>query len=345
MSDNNKSQSQPHFIIVKEDDDGQRLDRWLKKNVPELSYVLAQKLLRKGQIRVDGKRVKPDKRITAGQKIKIPPSAIQNVNSKQFTQKKHIITDKDRAFMHSLVLYQDEDVIAINKPYDIAVQGGTKTRRHIDGLLEVFADKEGVKPRLVHRLDKDTSGVLLLARSAKVARTLGKSFKNHNIRKIYWAIVSPAPEIPEGTIKAPIIKSEGDFEKMEINDKDGKYAVSEYAVIESAGSEAAFIAFWPRTGRTHQIRVHAADALGCGIIGDRKYCAVKNEESKRLRANLSELDIAKRLHLHAHRLILPHPVKTKQVIDITAPLPNDLIKSWKALGFNYKYKQDPFEEL
>ena len=337
--------SQPRFITIKEDDDGQRLDRWLKKNVPELSYVLAQKLLRKGQIRIDGKRAKPDTRLQMGQEVKIPPSAFKVVKGTFSKPQKPEITSQDRAFMHSLVLYQDEDVIALNKPYDIAVQGGTKTKRHIDGLLEVFADKDGVKPRLVHRLDKDTSGVLLLARSAKVARALGQSFKNHDIRKIYWAVVSPTPESIEGTIKAPIIKSEGDFERMEINDEDGKYAVSEYAVIENAGSEAAFVAFWPRTGRTHQIRVHAADALGCGIIGDRKYKTVKDEESKRIDADLAGMDIAKRLHLHARRLILPHPVNPKQIIDVTAPLPADLIKSWKAFGFNHKYKQDPFEAL
>ena len=337
--------SSPRFITIKEDDDGQRLDRWLKKNVPELSYVLAQKLLRKGQIRIDGKRVKPDVRLEMGQEVKIPPSAMRVVKGKKTVQQKPEITSQDRAFMHSLVLYQDEDVIVLNKPYDIAVQGGTKTNRHIDGLLEVFADKEGVKPRLVHRLDKDTSGVLLLARSAKVARELGFSFKRHDVRKIYWAVVSPTPESLEGTIKAPLLKSEGDYERMEINDEDGKYAVSEYAVIENAGNAAAFVAFWPRTGRTHQIRVHAADALGCGIIGDRKYKTVKDEESKLIDANLAGMDIANRLHLHARRLILPHPVKHGHVIDVTAPLPNDLVRSWKALGFDHKYKQDPFEAL
>jgi 23S rRNA pseudouridine955/2504/2580 synthase len=337
--------STPRFIKVKEDDDGQRLDRWLKKNVPELSYILAQKLLRKGQIRIDGKRAKPDARLETGQEVKIPPSAMQTDKIKAFAFQKPKITDKDRAFMRSLVIYEDEDVIAINKPYDLAVQGGTKTKRHIDGLLDVFADKEGVKPRLVHRLDKETSGIMLLARSAKAARALGKSFKTHNVRKIYWAIVTPAPEDYEGTIKAPILKSTGDYEKMEINEEEGRTAITEFAVIENAGREAAFMAFWPRTGRTHQIRVHASQVLGCGILGDRKYRAVKSEESKRIDANLAEMDIAKRLHLHARRLILPHPMKPKQIIDITAPLPHELIKSWKSLGFNHKYKQDPFEAL
>ncbi|MCK5373928.1 MAG: RluA family pseudouridine synthase [Alphaproteobacteria bacterium] len=336
----------PRFITVKQDDDGQRLDRWLRKSVPELSYVLAQKLLRKGQIRINGKRVKPDTRIEAGQKVKIPPSAFQRQDGKPsripFKPK---ITDKDRAFMRSLVIYEDEDIIALNKPYNLAVQGGTNTKYHIDGMLEVFKNKEGVVPRLVHRLDKDTSGILLLARSAKVARALGENFKRHDIRKIYWAVVSPVPEVFEGTIKAPILKSGGDYEKMEINEEEGKIAVTEYVVIENAGREAAFIAFWPRTGRTHQIRVHAAKVLGCGVLGDRKYRATKDEESKRIEADLVGMDIVKRLHLHAHRLILPHPIKSGHMLDIVAPLPVDLVRSWKALGFNHKYKQDPFEEL
>lgn len=335
----------PKFITVKEDDDGQRLDRWLKKNAPDMSYVLAQKLLRKGQIRVDGKRSKPDMRLIAGQEVKIPPSAQQQLYGRTHTPEKHIITDKDREFMHSLVLYKDEYIIALNKPCDLAVQGGTKTKRHIDGLLEVFADAEGVKPRLVHRLDKETSGVLLLARSAKIARALGKNFKYHDVRKIYWAIVTPTPETYEGTIKAPILKSTGDYEKMEINDEEGKVAITEYSVIENAGHAAAFVAFWPRTGRTHQIRVHAAKVLGVSILGDRKYHADKDEESKLIDADLASMDIANRLHLHAHRIILPHPAHPSRTLDIKAPLPHDLIKSWKSLGFNHKYKDDPFEAL
>ncbi|MCK5384048.1 MAG: RluA family pseudouridine synthase [Alphaproteobacteria bacterium] len=337
--------SGPSFITVSEDDDGQRLDRWLKRCVPGLSYVFAQKLLRKGQIRVNGKRAKPDMRLEAGQEVKIPLSVMQTDKTKPFAPEKGKISDKDRAFMHSLVIYEDEDIIALNKPCDLAVQGGTKTKRHIDGLLEVFANKEGVKPRLVHRIDKETSGVLLLARSAKAARALGHAFKKHDIKKIYWAVVSPVPESYEGTIKAPILKSGGDYEKMEINEEEGKTAITEYAVIENAGREVAFIAFWPRTGRTHQIRVHAAKVLGCGILGDRKYRAIKDEESKRIDVNLGEMNVSRRLHLHAHRLIFSHPLKPGRIIDITAPLPNDLMQSWKALGFNHKYKQDPFEAL
>lgn len=335
------------IITVKEDDDGQRLDRWIKRYVPDMPYVLAQKLLRKGQIRADGKRVKPDTRISAGQQIKIPPFeiAVIDPNAKYHKEpQKHIITADDIEFMHSLVIYEDEHVIALNKPYDLAVQGGTKTKRHIDGLLEVFVDEEGVKPRLVHRLDKETSGVLLLARSAKCARELGFAFKKRDVRKIYWAVVSPTPDTYDGSIKAPIIKCGGDFEKMVIDEEDGKFALTDYVVIENAGRAAAFVAFWPQTGRTHQIRVHAAQVLGSAILGDRKYRSAKDDECKLIDADLAGMDLAKRMHLHAQRLILPHPMNQGQTLDIVAPLPEDLVRSWKNLGFNPKYKQDPFAD-
>ncbi len=330
------------IITVKEDDDGQRLERWLKKNVPDMPYVLAQKLMRKGQIRMDGKRVKPETRIIAGLDIKVPPF---DVKERTHKPQKRDLSEADIDLIRSLVIYKDDDVIAINKPYGLASQGGTNTDRHVDAMLLALKNDEGVVPRLVHRLDKDTSGVMLLARSAKAAKALGEAFKSRDVRKIYWAVVTPTPEMLEGSIKAPIIKSSGDFEKMIIDEDDGKYALTEYHVIESAGQAAAFVAFWPRTGRTHQIRVHAAQGLGSSIIGDRKYRAVKDEECKLLDADLAGMDLAKRLHLHSRRIILPHPMKHGQVLDITAPLDEGLIKSWKALGFNYKYKQDPFENI
>ncbi len=330
------------LIKIKDDDDGQRLDRWIKKNVPDMPYILAQKLMRKGQIRIDGKRVKPETRISAGQEIKIPPFDVKEHSNKPKIREP---SKADMDLIRSMVIYEDEDIIAINKPYGLASQGGTNTDRHIDAMLPSLKDEQGIAPRLVHRLDKDTSGVMLLARSAKCARALGKSFKGRDIRKIYWAIVTPTPEILEGSIKAPIIKSAGDFEKMIIDEKEGKFALTEYKVVESAGRAAAFVAFWPRTGRTHQIRVHAAQALGSSIIGDRKYRAIKDEECKKIDADLAGMNLSKRLHLHSRRIILPHPIKHGQIIDITAPLDNDLIKSWKALGFNYKDKQDPFADI
>lgn len=332
--------SNVRHITVKDDDDGQRLDRWLKKNVPELPYVLAQKLLRKGQMRVDGKRAKPDTRLSGGQEVRIPP--IREAAPK--TEKK--LTDKDKAFVKSLVLYEDEHIIALNKPHGLATQGGSKIKDHIDGLLDAFKDKEGVKPRLVHRLDKDTSGVLLLARSAKIARKLGETFKSRDIKKIYWALLSPTPEIHEGTIKAPLIKAGGtNRERMRVDEKEGKFAATDYVILDQALGSAAFVAFWPRTGRTHQIRVHA-ELIGCPIVGDKKYSRLPeqvewHEARRKAEADLKAMNLADRLHLHARRLILPHPGRNG-TLDITAPLPPELSKSWKKLGFATNLKEDPF---
>lgn len=332
------------FIKVTEDDDGQRLDRWLKKNAPDLPYVLAQKFLRKGMIRIDGKRAKPDRKLEEGQEVKIPPFESAGPKSAKFDTKIKI-SDEDIAFMRSLILYEDEDVIALNKPARIATQGGTKIKRHIDGLLPALKNEKGVVPRLVHRLDKDTSGVMLLARSSKVAKALGNSFKGRNIKKIYWALLSPVPEVYSGKINAPLIKGGGaERERMMIDEEEGKYAVTEFNVLERAGEAAAFVAFWPRTGRTHQIRIHA-QTMGSAVIGDHKYRHIRDPESKKPEADFSDIDLEDRLHLHARRIILPHPVKAGKTLDITAPLSPELVKSWKAFGFNHKDKSDPFEDL
>jgi len=298
--------------------------------------------MRKGQMRVDGGRVKPDTRLQGGQEVRIPP--IRPAAPKK--EKK--LDEKDKAFVRSLVLYEDEHVIALNKPSGIATQGGSKVKDHIDGLLDAFKDKEGVKPRLVHRLDKDTSGILLLARSAKIARKLGDTFRSRDIKKIYWALVSPTPEVIEGAIKAPIAKAGGrNKERMVVDEEEGKFAITEYQVIDNALQSAAFVAFWPRTGRTHQIRIHA-ELIGCPIVGDKKYARLPEQEEwhearRKAEADLGELNLSDRLHLHARRLILPHPGRSG-VLDITAPLPPELKSSWKKLGFNANLKEDPFED-
>ncbi len=341
--------SNVRHIKITEDDDGQRFERWVKKNLPEIPYVLAQKLIRKGQFRIDGKRAKADTRLVAGQEIRVPP--VQRSNSP--SAKKRRLSEDDLKFIRNLVIYDDGDIIALNKPSGVPVQGGTKTRFHIDGLLDGLKDEKGVRPRLVHRLDRDTSGVLLLARSAQVARELGFAFKGRNIKKIYWAITAPAPEAEEGTIKAPLAKSGGkNKERMQVDEEEGKIAITEYRVVEQAHDKAAFVAFWPRTGRTHQIRVHA-EVIGCPIIGDPKYrgnidFSFDPNEQEKFNESTSGIRgfdaLADRLHLHAHRIICKHPMK-KGKLDISAPLPPELKKSWKALGFSSSYKGDPFADL
>ena len=328
-------------IEVKADDDGQRLDRWLKKRVPEIPYGLAQKLIRKGQFRVDGKRVKADTKLSAGQSVRIPPVEDKPKDARPK------ISKEDADFMRSLVIYDDGDVIAINKPYDLPVQGGTKIRRHIDGMLDALTGKDGVRPRLVHRLDRETSGVLLLARSGKVAKGLGYAFKDRGIKKIYYALVVPTPDVREGSVKAPLVKAGGpNKERMVIDEDKGKFALTDYTVVEDAAGQAAFVAFWPRTGRTHQIRVHA-ELMGCPIIGDNKYRGGPPREYAEHEVqplSFDDIDIADRLHLHAARIICKHPTQ-KGMLDIHAPLPNALKKSWKVLGFNSNYKDDPFKNL
>ena len=324
-------------IEISQDDDGQRLDRWLKKNVPDIPYGLAQKLIRKGQFRVDGKRIKPDVKLQAGQKVRIPPVEFK------IKGKKPKLSEEDTNFMRSLVIYDDGDVIAINKPYGLAVQGGTKVHRHIDGMLDALVGDDGVRPRLVHRLDKETSGVLLLARSGKVAKALGYAFRDRGIKKIYYALVMPTPEMREGSIKAPLIKAGGpNRERMVVDEKEGKFSLTDYVVLERASEKVAFVAFWPRTGRTHQIRVHT-EIMGCPILGDNKYRGKHKEASSEEEVELLEgMDIVDRLHLHSARIICKHPIKNT-ILDIFAPLPKELKKSWKSFGFDSNYKHDPFE--
>ncbi len=317
------------LITITEAEDGQRLDRWLKKHMP---FALAQKLLRKGAVRVDGQKMKGDARLAAGQEVRLPPMAEKAPADKV----SYRLTDDDVAFMASLVLYDDGDVLALNKPAGLATQGGSGEKRHIDGMLPALAGKDGTVPRLVHRLDKDTSGVLLLARSAAAVRALGASFKGREIRKIYWAVTAGVPDPQDGTIRAPIGKVKGPHkDKMMIDVDDGKMAVSDYIVLDKMSKEAAFVAFWPRTGRTHQIRVHAAAVLECPVLGDARYGGHSE--------TLADTDIAGRLHLHARRVVLPHPTQPERVIDVTAPLPEDLRQSWQALGFDPSLKDDPFE--
>lgn len=319
-------------VIVAEEEDGVRLDRWLKKHYPDITFGNLQKILRTGQLRVNGKRVKGDARLVKGQAIRVPPQL-----ATPLPKQERVLSERDTDFIQSLVLYKDEHVIALNKPAGLATQGGSKINRHIDGMLEGLA-VNGVKPHLVHRLDKDTSGVLLLARNPRIAARLGELFQGRNIRKYYWAITVPAPTVYQGKIKSTLAKVDGPGgEKVQgVSEEKGKTALTYYQVIETAGKKVAWVAFWPRTGRTHQIRVHALE-MGCPLLGDYKY-----SHEQPLLEELPELP--KMLHLHARRLILPHPV-TGRKLDITAPLDPQMRKTWKFFNFNPDDKSDLFEDL
>lgn len=312
-------------ITVKPEDDGQRLDRWLKKCVTELPYGLGQKLIRKGAIRVDGKKGATDTRLAAGQQVRIPPLEDKTDKPKYVKP----LTEDDAVFIRSLVLHDDGDIVVFNKPAGLASQGGGGVEWHIDAYFPLL-EKNGLPPRLIHRLDRDTSGLLLAARSPETVRKLGKMFKDRHVRKTYWAVTVGVPEDMEGTVKAPLAKAGGPIkDKMTVDDTDGKYAETGFSVIDRMGEEAAFIAFQPRTGRTHQIRVHAADVLGCPVLGDGKYGGTSEA--------LEGLALAPRLHLHARRLVFDGK-------DFTAPLPDDLKKSWRELGFDPAFKGDPFAD-
>jgi len=312
------------FVTVPADADGQRLDRWLKKSMP---FILAQKLIRKGAIRIDGKRTKQDARITEGQEIRIP--AFENATQKKAPKP---LTTQEQDRIASWVLYDDGDIVVINKPYGVSSQGGENVTDHVDRLLPALAGQKNLTPKLVHRLDKETSGVMVLARVPATIRHLGKMFKSREVKKIYWAIVSPVPELKEGAIRAPIGQGSA-FDKMCIDEDEGKFALTDFVTMDKAGDQFAFVAFWPRTGRTHQIRVHATEALSCPIVGDRRYGGVLEED---------HMGLAKRLHLHAGRILLP--LKGNKILDVSAPLPDELMESWKALGFDYALSRHPFED-
>lgn len=313
---------------VSESDTGVRLDRWIKRR-REIPQGKIEKLLRTGQIRVDGKRAKSNERLTAGSTVRLPPLPVTEQKQPRFSNFSH----KKQEFIREMVIYQDEEIIALNKPSGLAVQGGTKTTEHIDGFLDILAEKNE-RPKLVHRLDRDTSGVLLLARNAKTARKIGELFRSKEISKIYWAITVGVPTPKSGQLRSWMTKrasSTADSgnkqnygrQRMHIadqNDTNAVHAVTDYAVISVAAQKAAWVALRPQSGRTHQLRLHMSE-LGTSILGDRKYtCDLE------VPGGLSD-----RLHLHARTLIVPR--SNSKPIQITAPLPNHIKETFATLGF------------
>ncbi len=307
-------------ITISEDDDGQRLDRWLKKNASDLPYVAIQKLLRKGQIRVNGKRAVGDARLKSGDLVRVPMGSKPPEVASRSTGR------KDSAWLRQFLLFEDDDILAFNKPPGLAVQGGSGLTLHLEMLMDDFV-RRGVAPRLVHRLDRDTSGVLVLARSARAARRLTEQFSARETEKIYWALVSPMPRYDKGVITARLEKiQEGkQIEKIAVVDGlNGQEAETEYRVLARAvDHNVAWVEFMPRTGRTHQIRVHAAH-IGAPLLGDPKY----GGDADKAKA----VGGADRVHLHAAQLTLTHPRSGKSMT-IQAPLPDDLVLSWRGFGF------------
>ncbi len=314
-------------IKITEDENGLRLDRWFRRHYPGLTHGRLEKILRTGQVRVAGKRAKASQRLEAGQALRIPPlpgEALQAPAKAESVPP----TRRERRNLQDSVLYEDGDVLVINKPAGLAVQGGTGLSRHLDGFLRAIYG-EARKPRLVHRLDKDTSGVLVLAKNEFAAAALAGSFRLRSTRKYYWALTEGVPKPGQGKISLPLAKGKG--EKMVVDRKEGKPAITLYQVVESA-RRAAFVALWPLTGRTHQLRAHM-QAIETPILGDELYA----------RGGWSGAPDIARLHLHARRLIIPHPrsKKGRKLIDVTAPLPVDMAGSWKFFEFPQN-DGDPF---
>lgn len=316
-------------FTVSPDDDGIRLDRWFKRNLPDASFNLVSRWARTGQLRVDGKRATPGDRIEAGQSIRVPPAeaatAPENASVRPPRPKKQRpeLSDDETAFAQSLIIYKDDAALVLNKPPGLATQGGTKTDDHVDRLLDALWFEIDGRPKLVHRLDKDTSGALLVARKASSAAHFAKAFSSRTARKVYWAIIVGVPDIHDGMIELPIAKQPGSGgEKMHVDAKEGSPARTRYRVIERAGNTAAWVELQPFTGRTHQLRVHMA-AIGHPIVGDGKYG---------LRDAFLTGTISRKMHLHARRIRVDHP--TGGQIDVRADLPPHFAETLADLGFD-----------
>lgn len=320
------------IIAVEAGAEGMRLDRWLLERYPGLGHGAIQKLMRTGQVRLDGKRVKPNVRIVAGQTVRVPP--LVNVGGHKPTRERTPVSTDDAGFIRSLVIHDDEAIVALNKPAGLAIQGGSKTSRHVDAMLDGLVRAGGERPRLVHRLDRDTSGVVVLARTREAARALGRAFMTRDVLKIYWALVRGTPRPVAATIAAPLKKigRRGD-QRMAVADTgdDGaQHAVTDYRVVDMAGTRAAWVALAPRTGRTHQLRAHMA-AIGHPILGDGKYGGA---------ATFISDEMAPRLHLHARALELPHPAGHR--LRLLADLPRHMHEGFSVLGFKSDEERDPF---
>src|ERR1700761_7520584 len=319
-------------VVVTADEDNMRVDRFLEARFPGLSFSHIQRIVRKGELRVNGKRADSKDRLEAGQSVRIPPLRLDAPKAAT------ALSDAEERTLQQLkemTLFEDDDVLVLNKPAGLAVQGGSGTTRHVDQMLEVMRDAKGQKPRLVHRLDKETSGCLLIAKTRFAATALTGSFRHRSARKIYWALVAGVPKPKQGRISTYLAREEGEEDTiMRIaahGDEGASHAVTYYAVVETSAQKLAGVALKPVTGRTHQLRAHMAH-IDHAIIGDPKYF---NKENWELPGGLQ-----KRLHLLARRIVIPHP--RGGVIDATAPLPPHMLQSWNLLGLEAD-RFDPIE--
>ena len=319
------------------DEDGMRLDRWFKLNYPGLPHSQLSKLLRTGQVRIDGGRVKSNARLATGMEVRVPPLRIDAEERIDRPATIKPLSAEERRQFRAMVVYEDDEIMVLNKPAGLAVQGGTKTSRHVDAMLMALEGEYRERPLLVHRLDRDTSGVLVVAKRRSIAGKMGKLFATRSVRKIYWAAVKGVPKPPQGKVDQALIKagsSDGDrVRAAKPSEKDmAQRAVTYYAVIERVTNKFAWLSLKPVTGRQHQLRAHMA-ILGHPILGDNKYGGdIDMPET-----------LANKLHLHARRIVFPHPATGKPV-DVTAPLPAHMLETWEMFGFDAeRYDEGPGE--
>ena len=308
-------------FTVAADDDGIRVDRWFKRHLPDTSFTTVAKWARTGQLRIDGARVGPGDRIVAGQTLRVPPAEPERAPARRSPERAPLSEDQI-AFAREMVIHQDAQALVLDKPPGLATQGGTRTVEHVDGLLDALQFGADSRPKLVHRLDKDTSGALLVARTSRAAAFFAKAFSGRTARKVYWALVVGVPSIEDGMIELPIAKQPGTGgEKMHVDEENGQPARSRYRVIERAGNRTAWVELQPHTGRTHQLRVHMA-AIGHPIVGDGKYGG---------QAAFLTGGISRKMHLHARRIRVDHPDGGQ--IDVEAEPPAHFAESLASLGF------------
>lgn len=325
-------------VSVGKNDVDKRLDRWFREYFPGTGFGELQKLLRTGQVRVDGKRAKASLRLEVGQQVRVPPQAQSGIavpaeeRAKRARKAPPPVKETDAKALKDMILYRDEAIIVLNKPAGLAVQGGTKTYRHLDGMLDALTFDADERPRLVHRLDRDTSGILVLARTRAAAQALTKAFRARETRKIYLAVTAGVPRPRQGKINLALGKTGGrGQERMTDGAGDARAAVTLYAVLDAAGQKAALVSLMPLTGRTHQLRAHMA-TIETPIMGDGKYGGSQ--------AFFGGLELEKRLHLHAHRLEIPKP--GGGLLSVEAPLPAHMRTAMAAFGFDISTDLDPF---
>ncbi|MGD0639381.1 MAG: RluA family pseudouridine synthase [Roseiarcus sp.] len=338
---------------IGEDEAGMRLDRWFRRRFPNLPQAHLNKIVRKGEVRVSGKRAEISTRLEAGQSVRVPPLGLPEASA----SKERPVDPRDAEALRAMILFEDRDLMVLNKPYGLAVQGGSGTKRHIDGMLEALRDRRGERPVLVHRLDRDTSGVLLVAKSRAIAAKLGATFRSRGAKKIYWALVEGVPKPAQGRISMFLAKGVGmgderggarenraDIERMRVarhGDPDAQHSLTLYAVVDKVAPRLAWLSMRPITGRTHQLRAHC-EAIGHPIVGDPKYNRrPENDPARHDPLRAVPPGVEPKLHLLARRLILPHP--RGGMIDVVAPLPEHMKKSFDMFGFDVS-QRDPIED-